>query len=186
MKKFLPTTIALLLLTISAFPQAKSNDAITKQIKKLNTEKSITVSYDGNTSKVMAVAENFGDRDVSRVGVQAMNFAMGFFYAGDTLKEAPDPIMLTFWILSKKPRFADVHNVTFIVGSENLVYDNIRYAAKAREDMEYINCKITRTDLEKMVNGQDVRVKLGEAEFKLLPQQVRLMSQVLDISNTDL
>ena len=186
MKKFLPTTFAVLLLAISVFSQSKSNDAIAKQIKKLNTEKSITVSYDGNTSKVMAVAENFGDRDVSKVGIQAMNFAMGFFYAGDSLKEAPDPIMLTFWVLTKKPRFADVHNVTFIVSGETIVYDNIRYAAKAREDMEYINCKITRADLEKMINGPDVRVKLGDAEFKLLPQQLRLMSQVLDISSTDL
>jgi hypothetical protein len=92
--------------------------------------------------------------------------------------------MLTFWVLTKKPRFADVHSVTFMIGGESLVYDNVRYAAKAREDMEYINCKITRADLERVINGQDVRVKLGDAEFRLSPPQIRLMSQVLDISNT--
>jgi hypothetical protein len=184
MKIYLPTALTILLLAICVSAQSKTNDAIAKQIKKLNSEKSISVNYDGNTSKVMAVAENFNDRDTSRVGIQAMNFAMGFFYAGDALKEAPDPIMLTFWVLTKKPRFSDIHSVTFIVGGESLVYDNVRYAAKAREDMEYINCKITRADLGKMINGQDVRVRLGGAEFKLQPQQIRLMSQLLDISNT--
>lgn len=184
MKKYLPTSLLILLLTISGAAQSKSNDAIAKQIKTLNVEKSVSVSYDGNTSKVMAVAENFGDRDASRVGIQAMNFAMGFFYAGDALKESPDPIMLSFWILTKKPRFADIHTVTFEVGGENLVFDNIRYAARARENVEYINCKISRADLTKIIGGQDVRVKLGDAEFKFLPQQIRLMSNVLSISST--
>jgi len=186
MKKYLPTTIPLLILflAVAATAQSKSNDAISKQIKTLNIEKSISVSYDGNTSKVMAVAENFGDRDASRVGIQAMNFAMGFFYAGDSLKESPDPILLSFWILTKKPRFADIHSVTFVVGGESMVFDNIRYAAKPKENVEYINCKISRADLAKLIGGQDVRVKLGDAEFKFLPQQIRLMSNMLDISST--
>lgn len=184
MKRYLSTAVTTLLLFVSASAQSKSNDAIAKQIKKLNIEKNITVSYDGNTSKVMAVAENFADRDASRVGIRAMNFAMGFFYAGDALKESPDPILLAFWILSKKPRFAGVHSVTILVGGETLVFDNIRYAAKAREDVEYINCKISRSDLAKIINGQDVRVRIGDAEFKFLPPQIRLMSDVLQISDT--
>ncbi|MEP6848585.1 MAG: hypothetical protein ABI999_07000 [Acidobacteriota bacterium] len=183
MHKYLPTALIILLFSVSAFAQFKSHDQMEKQIKKLNTGKNISVSYDGNTSKVMAVAENFGNRDVSRVGAQAMNFAMGFFYAGDTLKESPDPILLSFWVLTKKPHFADIHSVTFLIGSETLVYDNIRYAAKAREDMEYINCKINRADLSKMTSGQDVRVRLGDAEFKLSVEQIHLMSDVLNISD---
>ena len=47
--------------------------------------------------------------------------AMGFFYPGDALKEAPDPIMLTFWILTKKPRFAGVRSVTFVVGNAHKI-----------------------------------------------------------------
>jgi hypothetical protein len=185
MFKLLPAVLLLLpFLLISAAAQSKSNAAISKQIKKLNIEKSVSLSFDGNTSKIMAVSENFGDREVSRAGAQAMNFAIGFFYPGDELKESPDPVLMTFWVLTKKPRFAEIHNVTFLGGGESVVYDNIRYAAKAREDMEYINCKITRADLRKMIANPDARVRLGDAEFRLSPQQVKLISEVLEISET--
>ena len=63
-------------------------------------------------SKVMAVAENFPDAEASRANVRAMNFAIGFFYLGQTLERAPDPILLTFWVLSKKPQFGENHSMT--------------------------------------------------------------------------
>lgn len=183
MKHTLFPIVFLLLACVSALSQ-KSNNEINEQIKQLNIEKSITVSYDGNTSKVMAIADNFADGESSRAGIQAMNFAVGFFYPGDRLKEEPDPIMLTFWILTKKPRFAEVKSVVFAIDDESLTIDDIRYAAKARENVEYINCKISRADLSKITSGHNVRVRIGTGEFKFLPEQLRMMSDVLIISKT--
>lgn len=176
--------LALLLAASSICAQTKSNTDISRQIKHLNIDKNITVSFDGNTSKVMAIADNFTDKDSSRNGIQAMNFAIGFFYPGDQLKESPDPIMLTFWVLTKRPRFADIHNVTFNIDGEPILVENVRYAAKPREGVEYINCKLSRSDLAKITSGKDVKVQLGEGEFKFLPDQLRMMSDLLVISNT--
>jgi len=169
----------------AAFAQSKSNGDISRKIKQLNIDKNITVSYDGNTSRVMGVADNFTDKDVSRLGIQAMNFAVGFFYAGDQLREAPDPIMLTFWVLTKRPRFADVQSVTFNIDGEALIVDNIHYAAKARENVEYINCKVSRNDLARISGGRDVKVRIGNGEFKFLPDQIRMLSDLLIISNAE-
>lgn len=176
--------LALLFAASSICAQTKSNTDISRQIKHLNIDKNITVSFDGNTSKVMAIADNFTDKDSSRSGIQAMNFAIGFFYPGDQLKESPDPIMLTFWVLTKRPRFADIHNVTFNIDGEPILVENVRYAAKPREGVEYINCKLSRSDLAKITSGKDVKVQLGEGEFKFLPDQLRMMSDLLVISNT--
>lgn len=184
MKRAVFLHLVLLIVVSSAVAQSKSNNEINNQIRRLN-EKNISVSYDGNTSKLMAVAENFADKESARAGIQAMNFAVGFFYPGEQLKDIPDPIMLTFWVLTKRPRFAYVQGVTFSIDGEPLALDNIRYAAKARENVEYINCKLSRSDLKRIAEGRDVSVKIGESEFTFLPQQLRMMSDLLVISNTD-
>ena len=68
--------------------QSKPNDAIARQIKALNCAKTVTLSYDqgSNVSKLMAVTDNF--KGAGRVGVQAMNFAVGFMYSGKELTKA--------------------------------------------------------------------------------------------------
>jgi len=175
-----------IILSIFVFPvlaQTKSNVEINKQIRQLN-EKNITVSYDGNTSKLMAVADNFSDRDSAKAGVQAMNFAVGFFYPGEQLKDAPDPIMFTFWVLTKRPRFANIIDVTFSIDGERLLVDNIRYSARARDGVEYINCKLSRADMKRIAKGREVQVKIGENEFRFLPDQLRMLADVLTVSDT--
>ena len=183
MKRVFVFSAILLTVVPFAFAQSKSNTEINKQIRQLN-EKNISVSYDGSTSKLMAVADNFADKESAKAGIQAMNFAVGFFYPGDQLKDSPDPIMFTFWVLSKKPRFADIQNVIFNVDGQPLLVDNIRYSARARDNVEYINCKLSRADISKIASGRDVRVRLGEGEFKFLPAQIRMMADVLVISKT--
>ena len=145
MKNSILITLAILSLTFHAAAQSKSNDAISTQIRALRAEKTFKVSYDenGKTSKLMVVAENFSNREAGRAGIQAMNFAIGFFYPGQELANAPDPIMLTFWVLTKKPRFSQDHSLMVTLGDENLVIGQARYVSKQRENMEYLNFQIT-------------------------------------------
>jgi hypothetical protein len=170
----------------SAFSQSKSNDEINKQIRHLNVQKNITVSYDGSTSKVMAVADNFSEKDSSRAGIQAMNFAIGFFFFGDKLQSAPDPILLTFWVLSKKPRFTADYDVTIDLGNEVMSLGEVRYAAKPRENMEYLNCKITREQLERIVKNPGPTVRIGQSQFKFSPDQTQLLEDLLNVSNPEI
>jgi hypothetical protein len=43
---------------------------------------------------------------------------------------------------------------------------------------------LSRADISKIASGRDVRVRLGEGEFKFLPEQIRMMADVLVISKT--
>jgi len=178
MLRLLPLAVFLAAaLTVSA---QKTNDAIQEQIKSLKADKQITLSYDSaaNASKVMAAAGNFADGDAKKAGIQAMNFGMAFFYAGRSLTASPDPINLTFWVLAKKPQFALSHKWT-MAGVE---LGEARYAAKAGEDMEYLNFKVVRSDLAK-VAASDGKFKLGEANFTFTSEQLQLMRSILAVSN---
>jgi hypothetical protein len=186
MPRILLTVFITLLVCTAALAQSKSNDEINKQIKQLNIQKNITVSFDGNTSKVMGIADNFADKDASRIGIQAMNFAIGFFFFGDKLQSAPDPILLTFWVLSKKPRFAENHEVAIDFGNETVSLGEVRYAAKPRENMEYLNCKITREQLERIVKNPNSTVRISQAAFKFSPDQLRLLADMLNVSDPEI
>ncbi len=87
--KFLVSGCLTLIVCLSVAGQ-KTNDAIQKQIKSLKAEKTIFLSYDGSSSKLMGVASNFSDSETKAAGVEAMNFAMAFFYVGQTLTAPPD------------------------------------------------------------------------------------------------
>ena len=132
MKKLLFALVLLFLLSISFRAESVSNDAIRQRLKGLHADKSLTLSSDpgDTTSKLMGVSENFSDGEAGSAGVRAMNFAVGFFFAGQELKKSPDQIMLTFWVLTKKPRFAENHHLTVFLPGEILVLGDARYAAK--------------------------------------------------------
>src|SRR6478735_6896412 len=98
--------ITLTLISFTALAAQKSNDAIQKQIKSLKAEKTIYLTNDGSSTKLMAYAPNFSDADAKTVGAMAMNFAMAVFYPGQTLTTPPQSVNFTFWPMSKKPRFA--------------------------------------------------------------------------------
>ena len=182
MNKFILITLALAsAFTVSA---QKSNDAIQKQIKSLKAEKQIMLTYDsgGSSTKIMAISDNFADSETKAAGIQAMNFAMAFNYAGSTLAAAPETIDLAFWVMAKKPVFASSHGWKAIIGTETLDLGDSRYGAKARENMEYLNFKLRREDLAKIANSTG-KITLGTASFTFTASQLTLLKNMVAVSD---
>lgn len=175
-------SLALVLTAALAIPAQKANDVIQKQIKSLKADKQIVLSYDTtpNQSKIMATAGNFADSEAKKAGIQAMNFGMAFFYPGQSLAASPETINLTFWVLTKKPAFASAHGWT----TSELKLGEARYASKAAENREYLNFKISRTDLAKIAASPDPKFKLGNADFTFTPAQIQLFKTFLAVSGT--
>jgi len=184
MNKILFSAIIIASAAIVSLGQAKPNSEIHKQIASLRMEKNLTLDFDknGNTSRIKAVTDNFSDRDAQRSGIQAMNFAMGFFYPGDVLKSAPDPIMLTFWVLTKKPRFAEAHDLKILFDGETADLGEARYVSKPRDNMEYLNFEITRANLTRIAQTRDVKLQIGKFEFSLTPEQRIVIAEILHVS----
>jgi len=185
MKKYFLLPLIVLSFAVSLFAQSKSNEAIAKQIKALKAEKVITVSYDeaSKMSKIMVIGEVFGKEQHKLIGVDAMNFGMAFFYPGKALAAAPDEINFTFWVLNKKPKFAAAHAWTVTIGSETLDLGDARYAARPEENMEYLNFKISRANLEKIAKATDVKFKIGTAELKFTSGQLKTFADLLKVAN---
>lgn len=173
--------LQLILLAVFTISAQKTNDAVQNQIKSLKADKQIVVSYDkaSNASKIMATAGNFADSESKKAGIQAMNFGMAFFYAGQYLAAPPDIINLTFWVLTKKPVFTSSHSWTM----STLDLGDARYAAKPGENMEYLNFKIARADVAKIASSADPKFKLGGKDFTFTPEQMRLLKVMVAISD---
>jgi len=178
-------TLVVLSSTFLLHAQEKTNDAIARQIKSLQSDRSITISFDqaGNSSKIMAVATNFSDNEADRAGLQAMNFAMGFFYPGTTLKVSPENIHFTFWVLSKKPRFAENHKFAADLDGRQIDLGDARYAAKPRENLEYLNFELSRNQLVSIAGAKSVIFRLGPYSFTATPDQRRLVNSVVRIAD---
>jgi hypothetical protein len=176
--------VALISLALSIHAQTVSNHVLEDRIRSAKAEKSISLTFDkdAKTSKIMAVSENFSKGDASRSGILAMNFAIGFFYAGDALTKSSDSYLLAFWVLTKKPRFGANHAMTVALREEMLVIGNARYVAKPREQMEYLNFQVSRENLTKIAAQTEVRFQLGDEEFSFTRSQMRLLADVLTIT----
>lgn len=178
--KLSSVAVVLFLLAAAAFGQSKSNDAIARQIKTLKADKSITLTYDAaaDTTKIMVVAENFGQEQQKAAGIDAINFGMAFFYPGQSLAASPEEIALTFWVLNKKPKFASSHKWT----TATLDLGDARYAARASEEMEYLNFKVSREDLTKIA-ASDGKFRLGAADLQFSAEHLRIFNAILAISD---
>ena len=185
MKNLFLIACVVCLLSATALSQVKSNDTVSQQIRRLGSSKTFTLVFDdsGNNSKLMGVSENFSDADAGSAGVRAMNFAAGFFYAGDGIAEAPREIMLTFWVLTKKPRFAENHHLTVRTASETIDIGDARYSPKPRSDMEYLNFVISRDALARIAGGSNVRFRLGDHDFTFTRSQMKLLADLLLLSD---
>lgn len=185
LKKILFLALLITFAAVSVFAQSKTNRQIEMQIKKLNAEKHLTVNFDeqGGTSKIFATGEDFGSAPDKRAGVESFSFGMAFFYAGETLNRAPDEINLTFWVLTKKPRFAEAHNLTVFAGGETLDLGAARYAAKPKQNMEYLNFKISRENLAKIAKASAGKLKIGNAEFQFTPEHLKTFAALIKISD---
>jgi hypothetical protein len=178
---------AVFLLSTTSFSQEKTNDQIDRQIRSSGVDH-INVTFDApsNTSKLMAVAENFSNHDADSAGVQAINFAMGFFYPGTSLKASPETIHFSFWVLTKKPRFAESHHLTVDVDGRTLDLGDARYAAKSNQNLEYLNFDIPRSDLAAIGSASKVTFHIGPGTFTATVAQLKLIrstTQIADVTN---
>ncbi len=178
--KYFATLILTLLFLSATNAQTRSNESIRERIKSLGSEGSITVSYDAgsNVTTMRAVSENFSNDEVKRAGVRAMNVAAGALYAGNGIDKATEPIMLSFWVLSSKPRFGEDHSLTITSGNETLSFGDARYVARARDGMEYLNFEITREQLRKIAKLSNVKMLIGQKEFNFTRPQLKLLADL--------
>lgn len=170
--------LAILLSSFAVVAQ-KSNAELSAQIKNSR----IKLTNDGGSSKLMAVSENFPDAEAKAAKVLAINFAAGFFYAGDRLERTPNEIQLTFWVMSNKPQFAESQSLTINAGGESFDIGDARYVARARDGMEYLNFNISRDVLAKACSFSDVRLKLGDANFAFTKDQLLMLADLLILSD---
>lgn len=177
--KTLSTLFAILLFATLSFSQEKSNDEINRQIRSLGVDH-VNVSFDAssNMSKLMAVSENFSDRDANSAGVQAMNFALGFFYSGTSLKNSPESVHFSFWVLTKKPRFAENHHLTVEIDGRTLDLGDARYAAKPERNLEYLNFELSRADLDAFKLANKATFHVGEHVFTASTSQLNTIKSV--------
>jgi hypothetical protein len=178
MKKLLFLFLVFALSSFAAYSQ-KTNDKLSSQIRNSR----IKLTFEGGSTKLMAVSENFTDSEAKAAKVTAVNFAVGFFYAGQTLERMPGEMLLTFWVMSKKPVFAERHSLTFYVDGDEIIVDNARYSSRARENMEYLNFNVSRDILVKIASTSNVYFKLGEATFKFSNGQMRMLADMLELSD---
>lgn len=183
MKYTITIAAAIFVFSINTFSQL-TNDTIQHRIRSAHADKSISLTYDavGKTSKLMAVSDNFSKDEASRSGVLAMNFAIGHIYAGDAITAEPENFLLTFWVLSKKPRFGVSHSMTVELSDEMLVIGSARYVAKPQQQMEYLNFEISRANLSKIARATDVRFMLGDEKFTFTRSQMKLLGDLLTIT----
>jgi len=186
MKKYFLLTLVVLLAVAASFGQAQTNEALTKRIKALKADKNIVLTFDeaSNMSKMMVVGDDFGGAQCKRAGVEALSFGMAFFYQGKTLTAAPETINFTFWVMNKKPKFAAAHGWTMTIGDETVDLGDARYAAKPSENMEYLNFKISRANLEKIAKAPGAKFRLGTAELLFTPEHLKTFADLLKILNS--
>ena len=177
--------VAVAILSLAFGIAAQSSNAMFEaRIQQLGAGKKISLTFDSvsGTSKIMAVSENFSKDDTGRAGLLAMNFAIGHIYPGDSMVKSPESFLLTFWVMSKKPRFGANHSMTVALRDEMLVIGSARYAAKPREQMEYLNFEVSRENLSKIASQSDVRIQLGDEQFTLTPSQLKLLADLLVVT----
>ncbi|MEO5858797.1 MAG: hypothetical protein ABIR33_07595 [Pyrinomonadaceae bacterium] len=181
MKTFLSLAFALSL-SVSLHAQAKTNAAIEHQVQ--SSGANATVHFDPNSkvTTLKGVAENFSDSDTKRAGVKAMNFAVGALYSGDKIERAIEPLTLSFWIMSGKPRFGEDQTLVAVSSSDRTDLGAGRYVAR-RDGMEYINFTLTREQFSKIC-GADSFI-LGGKQFSPTNSQKKLLREILVVTQAN-
>ena len=185
MNKLLLITLFLLSLTTISLAQTKSNDTISNQIKSFKAEKILILNYDNssNVTQIMAFGEDFGSEQNRANNLSKFSFGMKFVYIGNEIKDVPQSFITTFWAEGKKSSFATAHNLTVRVDGENLEVGEARYFKKSGDDREFLNFNFPREILEKIVNGKNVQMKIGNATFKFTAEHLKLFTGLLAISS---
>ncbi len=178
--------ILLLMLTSAmfAFSQSKSAAALEKQLKTLKADKVFALKYDGanDNSKIYGFGADFGKEQDKRNAVESMRFGMAFNYAGRDLKAAPTEYLLTFQAGTKQSKFAEKHSLTFTIDGAALDLGAARYANK-NEGIEYLNFKLSREQLGKLAKGREIALKIGDAEFTLAAEHLKMFADLFALSD---
>lgn len=171
-----------LFIVSSAAAQGHSFDELKKEIRDLRADHfSLSYDQDSNESKMMAVAENFDQKESSKAGVQAMNFASAFNFAGRSLTAAPSTLNFAFWVLTKRPRFAADHHWAVTSGDKTFELGDARYVSKPNENIEYLNFVLTREDLKK-ISAPGAKFTVGGYQFTVTPAQTKMLSDLYTLS----
>lgn len=184
--KYLITVLLLTaLLPLLTYSQSKPNASIETAIRKTGEHSTYRLSYDpdSNVSKLMMISSSFPSSDLGRIGVEAMHFVVGFMYLGQEINSRPDNMIMTFWVLSRKPRFAEDHGLVLSSGVDRIDLGQARYISKTRENMEYLNFNIDWSDLEKIASGTVGEIKLGDHRLNLTAQQKTDLLGLLRLSD---
>ena len=170
-------------LAASAAGQGKSFDVLKKEIRDLKAEREFTLTYDqdSDSAKLMAVSENFGQRSAGCEGAKAINFAAAFTFSGTTMTREPETINLTFWVLAKKPLFANTHHWTATGPNGSLDLGDARYAARASENIEYLNFIVSRENLTR-ISAPGITFRIGQCSLEVTSSQTKLLADMLIFS----
>ncbi len=167
-----------------AFSQSKSAAAIERQLKILKADDVFALKYDaaGDNSKVYGFGADFGAEQTRRVGLESIRFGLAFFFAGKDLPVAPDEYTMTFQARGKKPKFAERHDLQFVIDGATLDLGAARYVNK-NDGIEYLNFKLNREQLGKLAKGGEISAKLGGAELTLPAEQKKLFANLFALSD---
>lgn len=179
--KLILAVIFTLTFSISAFSQTLTNAELTRRIKERRAEKTISLSFNaaGNTTTVRGVSENFPSAESKHAGVLAMNFAVGFYFPGSELAHSPDKLLLSFWVLTNRPRFRESNSLN----AGTAAFGNARYAYKERMDMEYLNFELRPDEIAVMAAAG--KIKIGSENFTLTAEHRDLLADILALIKTD-
>ncbi len=150
--KILLAVVLALLSSASLSAQSKSNAVIEQELRSSGSNVTVNLDTNSKVTTLRAVAENFSDADTKRVGVKAMNFAVGTLYPGDKIERSLDPLTLSFWIMSGKPKFGEDQSLIVTSGSDRIDLGSGRYVAR-RDGMEFLNFSLTREQLAKVADA---------------------------------
>ena len=174
--KTLLTVAFALVLSVSVQAKVRTNNDIEQQLRSSSTNATVHFDPNSKVTTLKGVAENFSDLDTKRAGVKAMNFAVGALYSGDKIDRSLDPLTLSFWIMSGKPRFGEDQTLIVVSGSDRIDLGTGRYVAR-RDGMEYINFNLTRDQFSKIA-GAEVFI-LGGKPFTPTGSQKKLLRDIL-------
>lgn len=185
MKIFLTVLTFIGIFTAVSFGQSKSNANISKQIKETGAEKTIVLEHNesSNATKLMFFGEDFGHSQYEKTGIKSLTFGMMFFYPGKNLDAAPAAVTWTFWVESKKPKFAQSHNVSIFTPTETIDLGSARYAAKSGENREFLNFAVPFETLKKIAESANGNLKIGDYELKFTPEHLRRLKDFVALAS---
>ncbi len=175
MRPFLAVATTLLI-SLSLQAQAKSNSAIEQHLQSSGVNATVDFSPNSKVTTLKGVADNFSDSESKRAGVRAINFAVGALYSGDKIDRSIDPLTLSFWIMSGKPRFGEDQTLVVVNGADITDLGSGRYVAR-RDGMEFINFNLSRIQFSKIAAAESFI--LGSRQFTPTTTQKKLLREIL-------